>query len=55
MKIRSRGPNQFSGIKLIQQDQNGHGTIDRYLKTGDFVFAIRCDVKKDKNEEIINP
>ena len=54
MKIRSRRLNQFSRLKLKQQDQNVHNTINRYLRTDEFV-AIRCDMKKGKKEEIINP
>ena len=41
-------------MKLKQQDQKMHITINRYVKTEEFVFTIRFDMKKDKKEETLS-
>ena len=41
-------------MKLKQQDQKMHITINRYVETEEFVFTIRFDMKKDKKEETLS-
>ena len=41
-------------MKLKQQDKNIRITINRYLKTEEFVLTIRFDMKKDKKEETLS-
>ena len=41
-------------MKLKQQDQKMHITINRYVKTEEFVFTIRFNMKKDKKEETLS-
>ena len=50
MKIRSRGLNQFSWLKLKQQDQNVHSTINRYLRPDEFVcyHPLWCEERQER-------
>ena len=50
MKIRSRGLNQFSWLKLKQQAQNVHSTINRYLRPDEFVcyHPLWCEERQER-------
>ena len=54
LSVLGSGLRQLSSVKLKQQDKNIRITINRYLKTEEFVLTIRFDMKKDKKEETLS-
>ena len=54
LSVLGSGLRQWSSVKLKQQDKNIRITINRYLKTEEFVLTIRFDMKKDKKEETLS-
>ena len=54
LNVLGSGLRQLSSVKLKQQDKNIRITINRYLKTEEFVLTIRFDMKKDKKEETLS-
>ena len=54
LSVLGSGLRQLSSVELKQQDKNIRITINRYLKTEEFVLTIRFEMNKDKKEETLS-